>query len=342
MTDEKKKTIIFRVDAGEVIGMGHFVRCYALAKHLSVREGARIVFAMKDGDQFAPIVENSGFEIFAFDESDPTAVLSQYPSDCAVVDIPSEAEGFVAAARDAEMKTVVIDDLGGKSFGSDFLVNGTVVDAFRDYPEDAAKKMLLGPKHMIIREEFAAVASGARWITKEVGSVFVSLGGEDPHGVINAIVTALEKIRFGGKVIIALGASFPDPDGFIKMTEGLTCRYEVLHNLPSIAPVMRAADIAVVNAGMTLYELACVGTPGLVVAMNEQQWSEAREFSRLGAVLNLGMWDVVDEQWLADDLQRLIDSRDLRVMMSEAGPGIIDGMGIYRIGRELLAEISNR
>ena len=331
--------------------MGHFVRCRALAKLLVQKEDAekgkqrgltplfafsRVVFAMRGGDEFVSHIRRDGFEYVAVEGGDAERILRDFSPFAVVVDLSQGAEEFLAAIGENDVRTIVIDDLGGRSFGCDVLVNGTAVEEFRRYPEGAAGKMLLGPKYMIMREEFAGVASAAKLATTRVGSVFVSLGGDDPDGVVYGVVHSLEKMQFAGKVVIALGASFRDPRGFEAMTKDLSCDYETLHNVDGIAAIMRHSDVAIVSGGMTLYELACAGTPGLAISMNGQQLMEAGEFARRGAVVNMGMWDAVEEDAIIGELKQLINDRVLRAKMSEAGPRIVDGRGVFRVGEEVL------
>ncbi len=345
------RTIIFRVDAGRGVGMGHFVRCRSLAKLLVQKEDAekgkqrgltplvafsRVVFAMRGGDEFASHVGQDGFEYVAVEGGDAERILRDFSPSAVVIDIAKDVEGFLAAAKGGGARTIVIDDLGGRAFGCDLIVNGTAVEEFRRYPDGAAGKMLLGPEYMIMREEFADVASAGKFATTKVGSVFISLGGEDPDGVVYGVIHSLEKMRFAGKVVIALGALFRDPQGFEEMTRDLSCDYETLHNVDGLAAVMRHSDVAIVSGGMTLYELACTGTPGLAIAMNEQQLKEAEEFARRGAVVNMDMWDAVEEDAIIDRLKQLIEDRGLRARMSEAGPRIVDGRGVFRVGQEAL------
>jgi len=333
---DKKQTAVFFVDAGQGVGMGHFVRCRALARYLSKESGAEIVFVMRGGGECLLRLEKDGFEYHARNGGGAGGILGRYSPSIVVVDLAEGAEKIMPSLRDTGLRTVIIDDLGGKEFGCSILVNATAVEDFRRYPEASADKMLLGPKYMIMREEFAGVGMGARWASSKTGSIFISLGGEDPHGVIYGVIHVLEKMRYSGKVVIALGAAFHDVRKLQEMTRGLECDYEILHNVDSLALVMRHSDIAIVCGGMTLYEAACAGTPALVVAMNEHQLREAEEFARRGAVFSLGMWNVADENAVFKGLKHIMEKRALRSKMSRVGPKIVDGMGLFRVGEEIL------
>jgi len=339
MTAGEDTVVAFRVDGNADMGMGHVMRCLALASQVRRKITPRIYFVMRDFDVAVERVIEEGYTVLTLPRKAERAeeiekaleAVEKKGVSTAVVDTPDADNDVVAALRAKGVKVAVIDDVGGKKFGAVLLVNGSLVEDFTRYPAGAADTILLGPAYMIVREDFLLQSLREKRISKEVHSILVTLGGADLHKTVYSVTEAIEEMEGEYGVVVVLGKAFVDVAGFERYAKGKKHDYSVLHNVSSLAPVMNHADVAVVSGGMTVYELICTRTPGLVISMDELQGKEALELEKRGAIVNAGPWREATAEVIARKLDELIHDYKKRALLYQNCRDITDGRGASRV-----------
>jgi UDP-2,4-diacetamido-2,4,6-trideoxy-beta-L-altropyranose hydrolase len=195
-------------------GHGHRVRCGALAEAL--REvGFDVDFV--DGDLVHGV-------------------------DLLVVDHYELDARWETAMRRFARRVAVVDDFPGRPHDCDLLVDPDDFDGER---RDAAT-LLLGPRYILLRPEFAAVRQPRP--RHPARTLFVA---HDP---------AIESLR---------GFRIATPPSF---------------DAAEVARRMAAADVAFVAGGMTMYEACCAGTPALVSVTADNQRRAVSALAQRGAI----------------------------------------------------------
>ena len=138
---------------------------------------------------------------------------------------------------------------------------------------------------------------------------------------------------------IVLGKHYTDPKRIYALTEGLDY-FKVFHNIDFMDKLMAKMDLAICAAGTTVYELLCVGIPSIVVGTTEIH----NTFSKLqphiiweGNLLNAnggGYEKVIDS--VMDDVLMLYQNERILEKMSCEAQLLIDGLGVDRLGEEIL------
>jgi spore coat polysaccharide biosynthesis predicted glycosyltransferase SpsG len=99
---------------------------------------------------------------------------------------------------------------------------------------------------------------------------------------------------------------------------------------------MLEADLMVGSGGMSVYEIAALGTPGVVLAQNEREDKRMRDFARHGTVRYLGLGPDVGEESLRAAVEELLRDAPQRRAMSARGPRLVDGEGAARAAEAVL------
>jgi spore coat polysaccharide biosynthesis predicted glycosyltransferase SpsG len=99
---------------------------------------------------------------------------------------------------------------------------------------------------------------------------------------------------------------------------------------------MLEADLVVGSGGMSVYELAALGTPGIVLGQNAREEKRMREFARHGTVEYLGLGPEVGEPALFAAVRALLADAGRRRTMSERGRALVDGLGAARTAEMVL------
>jgi spore coat polysaccharide biosynthesis predicted glycosyltransferase SpsG len=98
-----------------------------------------------------------------------------------------------------------------------------------------------------------------------------------------------------------------------------------------MADILVEADLVLCSGGMTVFEIAALGRPGLVLCQNAKEEARMRRFARDGSILHLGLGTEVGENVIRDGVSRLLFDREARLRMSEAGTKLVDAHGASRV-----------
>lgn len=340
--------VLFRVDAGRVPGLsfGHAFRCMALAQRLRDRHGAEVGFLMGDNPDGVRVVRDRGFQIesTARDADIEAAKIEEMGADLVVLDLPEPAAWPLARIRDGRA-VAVLDDTGGKRLDADLVVNGSVVPEFRRYPfRHPGTEYLLGPEFCVLGNDFDAARPRAH--ARTMDRLLVTLGGSDPAGLTAPVVRALAQSSPSIRADIVLGPGFVGAEEIRAIAATADAQTMVHEAVPSLAEMMRRADLAIAAGGRTAYELAATGTPAILVSSHPAEAPVVRAFERLGTCLAMPDADAdTDPGAMAAYLQTAMNSLSAdvarRTRMSRMGQAAVDGRGCDRVATAL-AELLNR
>jgi len=226
-----------------------------------------------------------------------------------------------------QWRVMFIDDLGRRGVHVSSVLNANVYATERLYPDRGDEcRLLLGPRYAPLRREFRA-APRRRSTRNAAQNLLVSLGGSDPDNVTARVVTALAG-RGIGKVRVVVGAGHPDPRA---AGAGAGIGFTTLHDVRSLLPHLRWADIVVGAGGTTALEYAFAGLPALLLVLADNQAAVAKGLERAGVGIDIGVPDSAMEQRLLTELDRISADPVTRRHMSESGQELVDGQGADRV-----------
>jgi UDP-2,4-diacetamido-2,4,6-trideoxy-beta-L-altropyranose hydrolase len=354
--------VIIRTDASIEIGTGHVMRCLTLAEALRDR-GAECRFICREhAGNLIETIRQEGFEcntlaksteMHEVDDANGLALahaewlgasmqhdaqqtiqaLGGGMVDWLVVDHYALDNRWEDMLRPHAKKIMVIDDLADRHHVCDLLLDQNLVanseKRYQDLlPEHCAT--LLGPQYALLQLEYAELHSRTPPRTGPVKRIFVFFGGTDQHNLKGRTVSAFLKMR-RDDIKLDVVVSSNSPHAAEIQAQAQSHSNITLHSaLPSLAPLMLQADLAIGACGATSWERCCLGLPSLVITLAKNQKPIAAELHQRGLVRWLGHYDVVTEEKLLDALQTVIDYKELeswsRVCMT-----VTDGSGIKHV-----------
>jgi UDP-2,4-diacetamido-2,4,6-trideoxy-beta-L-altropyranose hydrolase len=344
------RKILFRVDAGPTIGLGHLQRCLSLAtavRHLNTS----CAFLTNEEPTVRHRVRRFGFdgrtlgatESWGADDLTQTmAVAAAHKCGAIVVDSDYEGAEYLSHLRNAGYYVVAIEDTAPHPFPCHLVVNG---DAHaRQLPYQALSEdthFLLGPEYCILRREFWEVP--ARVGSENVEHILVTLGGADPYNIMPRVINLLDTLPEAFSVSVIIGPFF-DNFAEVQAVSQRAHRAITLAKAPdSVRDLMIEADLAISAGGQTLYELARVGCPTVAVRMASNQDGQLGVFEEAGFLRISGNADHggIGEA-IGAAVRTLLADPQARATMSVAGQRLIDGYGALRVAQTILAEQSRR
>lgn len=340
--------LLIRADAGSSIGMGHVMRCLALAQGWR-EKGGDVSFVMtSEVKSFSSRLASSGIgcEIIetapgSGEDADRTLQLARRQKTAwIVVDGYRFGSAYQQAIKNSGLSLLFIDDYAHVDrYAADIVLNQNLYAESSMYPSrESYTKLLLGSKYVLLRKGFLKYRSWKRELSGRSSKILVTLGGTDPKNGTEKVAGALQRLAINGtEVVIVMGEGNSAGLGRASLSSHSGLRIDYRSGVQDMENLMQWADLAVSGGGSTCWEMAFMGLPNLVLVMAENQHPIARALDSAGISINLGaIEDCTDEQ-IESALNRLIGSKKIRAAMSRKGRQLVDGGGVARVIRTLIS-----
>lgn len=330
--------LLIRADADADIGVGHVMRCLALAQAWQ-DQGGSVVFALAKA---APTIEEKLRaehcaiklvleKIGSNKDAEGTAALGhKHAAQWIVLDGYRFDSDYQRAIKDAGFKLLCIDDLGGSRVCfADLILNQNIHAAEAMYANrQSHSRCLLGPRFALLRREFRDAS--AREQNVEARRVLVTMGGSDPGNATASVVEAICSIPQPLEIRIVAGPANSSMESFTPTLFGAH-HVQILRNPASMAQLMSWADLAVSAAGSTVWEMCRLGLPAILISIADNQVPGAAELGRKGTAVYLGPAEGLRSADIAAALMQLLHSPQRRAEMSRLGQDLADGRGAERM-----------
>lgn len=339
---------VFRCDAAPEMGGGHAVRCMALAGALG-DAGWRATFAgIRKTVETVPAIAQSGYgwwELSGPPESEPSALRSRAPGGCdaLIVDHYGRDSDFESSCRGWAARIIAIEDIPGRAHDCDLLLDPTPGRAANDYAGlvPAGCQLLLGPNFALLRRQFAVAreaALGRRKESRDLSRLFVSFGATDPTNLTSVVLEGIAASGLACIVDVVVGSAAKHIESVRALANAMDGRVRLHVDVPGMAELMAAADLAVGAAGTTSYERCCLGLPSLIVIAADNQKQIAAALVNAGAAVSLGEGQALRPAHVARALQELARDPLRRARLSQNAWAVCDGRGASRAAISLAPE----
>ncbi len=316
--------LLIRTEASNAVGMGHFMRCFAIAEEARARRVVTHVLI----DHISEAVRRRCRHISAFVDAvmpfgEDIDQLKAFvlPGDWLLIDSYKATEGYIAALHQVA-RVAVIDDLNALDrYDCDLIVNAAQSASRDAYAAKSDAKLLLGADYALIRREFRKPGV-LRFPGSAVGLMF---GGSDPRRLTGGCAQMLRAAMPDTRLVIVAGPAHIHVDELraLAVADPLM---ELHVDPPSVAAVLAGCDLVLTAAGGSVGEMAALGLAALVLVLYDNQ----------KAALEQCPFPVIDaRQDLPADLgaraKAIIDDRAGLRAIAEKAHRIVDGLGASRI-----------
>lgn len=331
---------VIRADASTSIGSGHVMRCLTLAHRLKKEKNAKVVFVMRDlPGNLIDVVEKQGFEVLKLSPANQKYSLNGYglwltvpmeidaqqtidllqhylqEHSCEVVDrliVDSYAldEQWEQVLRPYCREIMVIDDLANRKHDCDILLDQNFYlnkDVRYEGLVPERCKMLLGPEHALLREEFYEAQKHLRKRDCTIKNILVFYGGSDLTNETEKAIKALVQLHDEGynfTADIITGVSNSRREKIKKICS----KYHFFHyycQVSNMAEFMNKADLMLGAGGSTTWERLYMELPALVTAVAENQVKCCEECGKAGLIDYVGPANCVE----ADKIKEYVKLR---------------------------------
>ena len=256
----QRRRIIFRVIGNNQVGMGHIYRALSLAHEITDHE---IIF-VSDTDNTTAVHKLAGYD-YRLDIYEPDQVtdsIINLKPDLVINDILSTSRKDLQPLLDEEIKVVNFEDMGDGVEVADLIIN-----EFYDDPILDVGNILWGHKYFFVRDEFHNARPHR--FKKKVDTIMLAFGGTDQHNFASRIYSKIRDLCKEGKihVYIVAGAGYAYYEE-LKKQVGNESNVSITKATGVISSIMEQSQIAIVSNGRTVYELAHMNIPAIVISQH--------------------------------------------------------------------------
>lgn len=319
--------VVLVADAGPGIGTGHVMRCITLGVALRGTGVAAVLVSHALPGPLAARARGLGIELFERASGlEVPAITESLGSDrprLVVLDRYGMSRAFLEALDATGTPSFVIDDNRESPILRPLAILNQNLHANPAMYADVDPSVirLLGPRFALVRPE--VVRRRDQVGPDERAGIAVALGGADTLGLTPTVVDALKNLNRGP--VMAAG-------GLLNSTND---RAEAISNPDQLAAALARSAVAVVGAGTTVWEAACLGVPAvaLVVADNQAAMAEACDQGGIAVVIDAR--NGLDVHSVAASVAQLLDDASRRSAMGARGRSLIDGQGADRVATRI-------
>lgn len=298
----RRKKIMFRTVGKRSVGMGHVYRCLTLAYKLT---GHEVVFAAsEDSDIGIEKIKESNFNVIRIrDEEHFAKVLEAEKPDILVNDILDTTSEYMQMAGKYVKRIVNFEDVGSGAKYADAVINALYEKGDRLHNE------YYGSKYFCIRDEF--LEEHPKEFSEKAENVLVIFGGADPSDLTGRLYKICKELHGSFpdvKFHFLLGFAYPYADRIVT-AEG--DNVFVHKDVKRVSSYMSKMDLAITSQGRTVYELASMGVPAIVLAQNEREAKHVFAGIQNGFI-NLGIGSQIDDETVVSTIGWLISTPNVR------------------------------
>ncbi|MEV1017952.1 spore coat protein [Micromonospora sp. NPDC049801] len=338
-----------RCDAGPRRGVGHLVRCLALAEEFLARGAHVAVFGTVERVGWASAeLAARGIKLHPGPESPSELVEAARRHDLDVVVLDSyELDPAAAGAlRAAGILTLAVIDGDSRGQDADLYLDQN----FGARPPDLPGRLLAGSGYALLRDSVVTARPATPRPATTVGRprVLAFFGGTDAVGAAPALTRVL--LATGHPLDLTVVVGRPEIEAELEaISPG---RGQVVRPVPptgSLPTLITEADLVISAAGTSTWELCCLGAPAALVCVVDNQRESYTRVVRHGLAAGLGELPELTAAGLpgrtarataARTLNGLLSSPRRRAALAARAWAAVDGQGRARVVDAVLEAIT--
>lgn len=293
------RKLLFVVTGHPEVGLGHVYRTLNIANEILEHD---ITFLLdKHSELGFRKVSEYHYPAYLQAHDEIVKDIEEFAPDIVINDILDTSEHYIRYIKNMGCDVINFEDLGPGAPLADAVIN-----AMYSSPSENAG-FYFGAQYAVLRPEFTI---GPRnHITESVRDVLITFGGVDPNNltmkVLRAIHPVCREMAIHVHVIAGIGYAFRDA---LPASENVLT---IHHDVRNISDFMLRADIAFTSAGRTIFELASLGTPAIVIAQNEREMTHSFASEENG-FLHLGLGAETSEEQIVEAFRSFAGDYKLR------------------------------
>lgn len=342
--------LFIRVDANEKVGMGHYMRCKAIADEYvkyfddcTFITSSMLVFNLLKKEKHSAIFISGEWNNMNDEIDKMKNIIREFDIKILLIDSYYATKKYMESIGEL-CKTVYLGDLNTYICNLAGLINFNIYYKQFNYEKlykDNKTCLLLGTKYTPLRAEFYD-DNIYRNDTKEI---VITSGGADKYNIVAKILKKLIKDNELNeyKINVVCGRLNTNRQE-LEILNKRHSNIKLFIDTKKIAKIMKASDIAISAGGSTLYELCACGVPTICYSFVDNQKRAVELFSK---EIMIGVGDIRGREdvcinLIHKNIKYLIKNSEYRKNISKKMKTIVDKHGCRRIVNKLVDIESER
>lgn len=331
--------ILFRTDATSNIGVGHLMRCIALAQQMKDHGVSVCFLTFVESDDLVQRLQAEEFKVIRLDVDREELgkakdlnltmnFIEELNPEWVVLDNYYFGSGYQKDVSSLGAKTLLIDDIAQNEVFCDVLLNHGIQAADLAYSTLKKTKRLLGPDYALLRKEFL-LDENSRARSRGTDNILITLGGGEHEGNTKKIIDGLSCLTDINVRVIA-GMNFRIVNSLKRYTETRNS-FEILPFTPEMKEHYDWADITISAGGGTCLELCYHGITGLLGIVSDNQSVIVSTLGEKGAFHSVGWFGDCSVEQIRKAFLALVSDREGIQRMRDTQRSLVDGKGAERV-----------
>jgi UDP-2,4-diacetamido-2,4,6-trideoxy-beta-L-altropyranose hydrolase len=331
MNGSRLAPVVFRADANAQIGVGHVMRCLAVAEVL-IERGVEVRFASRAlPTSMARRLAEAGVQRVHVPEdfpplADAAATLAgSEPGSWIVCDGYTFDAAYQSALMSCGNPLLAFDD--GQAMANDpatIIVNPNI-EAQAAHYGDATARLALGLAYLPLRRPFRRRRNTERTARR---SLLITLGGADPDGATLRIAQALAPLAAQAEIAALVGPANPQGD---RLADAMPPGVALLRDVDDMATLLGGASVVVAAAGITLWEAMACGAAVIGVYRDRLQHAALVKAEAAGLLAGMFAINESDAGSLCRNARDWLQDEAMRQALTARAARVVDGRGAERI-----------
>lgn len=223
----------------------------------------------------------------------------------------------------APVKIVTFRDAGSETYGADLVIDASPAAAIPGNDGRDMNAQAYGPEYALISPSILA----ARELSVKPEGILITFGGSDPHGFSAPVAKAIQSQLSDVPIHVVLGGSVANAGDATRQLANIS-NISVSHDVRSLGPAIAGARMVVTAGGSSLFEVAALARPMLLVITEDNQ-------SALGSLDWAKVIDIRTSTQAAEMIAAaavdLFQNTSEMTAISNRAAHTIDGKGAHRV-----------
>jgi UDP-2,4-diacetamido-2,4,6-trideoxy-beta-L-altropyranose hydrolase len=333
-----KPRIIIRCDGGKSIGMGHVVRCLALADmlknyfsiHIAIQKPPQTVIntIQTATKNIIILPETSDFE-----KDKNNFIKHILVTDIVVLDGYEFKTQYQQQIKNKGCKLVCIDDLHNWHQVADVIINHAVDISPLMYSAEKYTKFYLGLDYVLLRAPFLNTNQETRRIVN-IHKIFISMGAADADNNTLKFAKALIILEKITEVHLMLSSINPHLESILDLISNNPKQNIFTHfniSAEELKEILLHSDLAICPASSISLECCAIGIPILSGYSAENQRSNLAGMEKHKTLINFESFDKLSVSEIAYKIEKLITDSAIFSELVQNQKKMIDGKSPERL-----------